>query len=222
MSSLLTFGISTQASIPTVSEILFRGLVYYPVTSSTGKVWLDRNLGATRVATAYNDSSAYGHLFQWGRYWDGHEVRTSSTTTTNATTAVPNAGNVWDGLFIREGSSPYDWLTPQNHNLWQGVDGTNNPCPAGYRIPTKTELDAERASWSSNNQAGAFGSPLKLPASGYRDGSSGAVGTLGYYWSSTDAFSRYAWYLFINTAGANVNFYRRAGGYAVRCICDAC
>jgi hypothetical protein len=42
-------------------------------------VWLDRNLGATQVATSLNDSDAYGDLYQWGRAKDGHEK--SSTTT---------------------------------------------------------------------------------------------------------------------------------------------
>ena len=62
----------------------------------------------------------------------------------------------------------YDWRSPQNDNLWQGVNGINNPCPSGYRIPTEAELDAERLSWSSDNSAGAIASALKLPMAGYR------------------------------------------------------
>ena len=41
-------------------------------------------------------------------------------------------------------NSPIDWRTPQNNNLWQGVSGTNNPCPAGFRLPTETELETEK------------------------------------------------------------------------------
>ncbi len=78
---------------------------------------------------------------------DGHQLRDSEITSTNATTAVPNAGNPWDGKFITEDSSPYDWLVPQNSNLWQGINGTNNPCPSGYRLPTENEWEAERQSW---------------------------------------------------------------------------
>ena len=63
-----------------------------------------------------------------------------------------------------------------------------NPCPAGYRLPTEAELDAERQSWSSDNAAGAFASPLKLPLGGYRrygDGSLAEVGSRAFYWPDT-------------------------------------
>ena len=189
---------------------------------TTGEIWMDRNLGASQVATSSTDANAYGDLYQWGRAADGHESRTSATTSTNATSAVPNDGNAWDGFFITEGSSPYDWLTPQDDNLWQGVSGTNNPCPSGYRLPTEAEWEAERTSWSSNNAAGAFASPLKLPVAGYRSNSNGSlyvVGSYGYYWSSTvdGTFSRF---LIFISSGADMDSNRRALGYSVRCLKD--
>ena len=52
------------------------GTVVNPVT---GKVWLDRNLGSTQVATSSTDAASYGDLYQWGRAADGHQVRTSAT-----------------------------------------------------------------------------------------------------------------------------------------------
>lgn len=35
------------------------------VTSATGEVWMDRNLGASRAATSSTDTNAYGNLYQW-------------------------------------------------------------------------------------------------------------------------------------------------------------
>jgi len=189
---------------------------------TTGEIWMDRNLGASQVATSSTDANAYGDLYQWGRAADGHESRTSATTSTNATSAVPNDGNAWDGFFITVGSSPYDWLTPQDDNLWQGVSGTNNPCPSGYRLPTEAEWEAERTSWSSNNAAGAFASPLKLPVAGYRDGSNGTlytVGSYGFYWSST-VNGTYASYLNFFSSTAYMNSDYRALGFSVRCLKD--
>lgn len=145
---------------------------------------MDRNLGASRVATSRTDTEAYGDLYQWGRLTDGHEKRTSSTTSTLSTTDVPGHGN-----FITSVSSPYDWRSPQNPTLWQGVSGINNPCPAGFRLPTEPEFNTERLSWSSQTSAGAFASPLKFVIGGYGSYSNGKVGNagaLGYYWSGKD------------------------------------
>ncbi len=187
------------------------------VTSTTGKVWMDRNLGASRVAISSTDDQAYGDLYQWGRDTDGHEKRTSQTTSTLSSSDTPGHGK-----FITTSTSPYDWRSPQNNNLWQGVNGTNNPCPEGFRIPTAAEWDAERASWSSRNSAGAFASPIKLPVAGARYDSSGSldyVGSGGYYWSGTVG-GTFAQYLLFNSGGAFMNGIYRAYGFSVRCLKD--
>ncbi len=153
--------------------------VYNP---TTGETWMDRNLGATQVATSSTDAASYGDLYQWGRGTDGHQIRTSGTTRKFSSTDVPGHVN-----FILT-TNYDDWRSPQNDNLWQGVSGVNNPCPTGYRIPTETEWKAEIESWSTKNLAGAFAAPLKLPATGYRDRYNDLlynVGSGGHYWSST-------------------------------------
>ncbi len=98
---------------------------------ATGRIWMDRNLGATQVATSSTDTNSYGDLYQWGRRSDGHQCRTSPTTSTLSSIDQPAHGS-----FIVAPNSPYDWRSPQNNNLWQGVNGINNPCPSGYRFPT--------------------------------------------------------------------------------------
>jgi uncharacterized protein (TIGR02145 family) len=185
---------------------------------TTGKIWMDRNLGATQVATSSTDAASYGDLYQWGRGTDGHQIRTSPTTATLSSSDNPGHGN-----FILALNIPYDWRSPQNDNLWQGVNGVNNPCPSGYRLPTEAELDAERLSWGANNNAaGAFASPLKLPFAGYRDGSDGSlyrVGTYGGYWSSTVS-GTYSHYLYFSSSNAHMNTLDRAYGFSVRCLKD--
>jgi hypothetical protein len=57
-----------------------------------------------------------------------------------------------------------------------------------FRLPTEAEWEIERASWISNDAAGAFASPLKLVSAGYRSNSNGTLfyaGSEGGYWSST-------------------------------------
>jgi len=185
------------------------------VVSTTGKIWMDRNLGATQVATSSTDAAAYGDLYQWGRAADGHQLRTSATTSTLATTSTPGHGD-----FIITTASPNNWLTTQEHTLWQGVSGTNNPCPTGYRLPTSTELENERLSWESNNTAGAFASVLKLTLGGYRNRSDGVInleGITGYYWSSS-VVTYTARGIGITSTNASINTNERAHALSVRCI----
>jgi uncharacterized protein (TIGR02145 family) len=184
---------------------------------TTGKIWMDRNLGASQVATSSVDTNSYGDLYQWGRRADGHQCRTSPTTATLSSTDQPAHGD-----FITVNSGNYDWRSPQNDNLWQGVNGVNNPCPSGYRLPTETEFNAERLSWSANSSAGAFASVLKLPMAGYRNYSNGSlnlVGSYGYYWSSTVA-GAYAGNLYFYSSDALMGSSSRADGFSVRCLKD--
>ena len=185
--------------------------------SSTGKTWMDRNLGASQVATSSTDANSYGDLYQWGRGSDGHQCRTSATNSTLSSSDQPGHGD-----FILNGSSPNDWRSTQNTNLWQGVNGVNNPCPSLYRLPTDTELDVERSFWISQDDAGAFASPLKLPMAGFRFRSSGSllnVGSRGGYWSSTVS-STESRALAFGSSLARMYPSGRAYGLSVRCLKD--
>lgn len=186
------------------------------VTSTNGRIWMDRNLGASRVATSPTDSLAYGDLYQWGRLADGHQSRTSPTTTTLSTTDIPGHGS-FILLPYTGNDSPWDWRNPQNDTLWQGLSGINNPCPAGFRLPTEAEWEAEKASWSSNDAAGAFASPLRLVLAGGRSRYAASlitVGIEGYYWSSTvNGVLAYRLNIGFGAMGGS-----RAHAFSVRCI----
>jgi hypothetical protein len=180
--------------------------------ATTGKVWMDRNLGATQVATSSTDANSYGDLYQWGRLKDGHQCRTSSTTTISSKDNLPMHGDFITGTS--------DWRSVQNDNLWQGVSGINNPCPSGYRLPTETEADAERTSWSSNNPTGAFGSVCKFTLAGGRlwsNAAMSAVGVDGYYWTSTVSGTD-SRMLYNHPTAALISTFNRGYGFSVRCI----
>jgi hypothetical protein len=172
-------GYGQQESFTTTNGTGDNTQVVEVLNPATGKIWMDRNLGAGRAATSSTDAQAYGHLYQWGRAADGHQIKTSGTTSTLSS-------------------------------------------PAGYRIPTEAELNAELLSWSSNNAAGAFASSLKLPVGGGRyasNGLLGSVGSYGCYWASevNGSYSRGLVFIRDNAAtGSEV----RAFGLSLRCIKD--
>ena len=186
------------------------------VTGSAGRIWMDRNLGASRVAISKTDALAYGDLYQWGRATDGHQKRSSATINALSSTYSPEHTD-----FVNAPDAPYDWLIEQNDNLWQGKYGINNPCPIGYRVPTFDELDAERRSWSQiANQTvdDAYNSPLKITLAGMRASNGFSnEGVAGLYWTSSinpDRTSKYLQvYQLLGFAGTN-----RADGLCVRCI----
>ncbi|TVR82204.1 MAG: hypothetical protein EA412_01950, partial [Chitinophagaceae bacterium] len=183
---------------------------------TTGRIWMDRNLGATQQATSALDEDSYGCLYQWGRGTDGHEFRNSNTTTNLSASDTPGHG---DFITVPSLVMPMDWRDPQNDNLWQGVNGINNPCPGGFRIPTEIEWVNEVASWNSNSLADAFDSELKISRAGARrvDNANIIVET-ARYWTSTTVGDQ-ARYLTYFTS-FNMSTIVRGYAVSVRCIKD--
>ena len=200
-------------------DIIFKGLSYTLITSpDTGRIWLDRNLGATRVATSSTDSAAYGHLYQWGRNDDGHESRTSNTTTTRATTITPAHNN-----FIVNNIT-YNWTSADSNGALRAAawadGGSNDICPVGFGVPTEAELTADTISATTTitNKDTAFSSFLKIPVAGYRNANSvfTFVNAHIFLWtrSTSGSIGRY---LTINSGAGFHNSYR-AYALSVRCI----
>lgn len=192
------------------------------VRSAGGRIWMDRNLGASRLATHIDDSGAFGFLYQWGRLSDGHQNRSSSITNSTSNKNVPGHGN----FILAPSDGKFDWRVPQNNSLWQGVNGVNNPCPQGFRLPTQAEWQREIDSWSSNDAHNAFKSPLKLTMAGvriYNDGFIVRPGSYGSYATST-VYSVGSDFFELGGLGGSiakiVGGGPRGNGRSVRCIMD--
>jgi hypothetical protein len=120
--------VSCKSPTSDVEDVPFGTIIVDVTNPATGQTWMDRNLGASRVATSIDDVESFGDMYQWGRGTDGHQLRWSSTNPTLSNSEVPGHGE-----FIINTDFSLDWLTPQNNNLWQGVNGVNNPL--SDRIP---------------------------------------------------------------------------------------
>jgi uncharacterized protein (TIGR02145 family) len=205
--------------------IITKPIYYGTVTTRTGRIWLDRNLGASRVALSPTDTQAYGDYYQWGRRTDGHEKQIArgvagEYSTTKSATSVPP-----DGKFIFPSDGSFDWLITSDNTLWSGVNAPNNPCPAGFRIPTESEWAAEAAAFTTNNAAGSFeaGYGLKLTVGGMATSQNNlvAAGNYGQYLTQTaydngrvkyfGVISYVTWF--------DTNYYKTTG-QSCRCIKD--
>ena len=175
---------------------------YYESVVINGVKWAIRNVGAFGKFVANPED--VGMLYQWNR-----------------TTAYDN---------ITEGAvTGWDDTYPTG-TTWET---TNDPCPDGWRIPTRSELNglvgAATRTWTTQNGMNGmlFGhgsNTIFLPAAGYRngnDGTLGNVGTNGYYWSSTEDSSNYAYNLGFSSGNApEVSRYNKRFGYSVRCVAE--
>ncbi|VVH59189.1 Glutamate synthase [NADPH] large chain (EC [uncultured Gammaproteobacteria bacterium] len=210
--------------IKTRTPIVFNGLTYEMVTSpKTGRVWLDRNLGATQVATKADDSFAYGHYYQWGRNDDGHELKDSPATQTRATTLTPVSGRFIDSS---KGAFKSDWTSADSNGDYRRIvawadGGVNDICPAGFSVPTQKELKEDVTDINNNNATVSSGF-LRLPHAGFRSSKTGKPDISGIIrmWTRSVSNPTYSVYLKFNNSGAVFDETNRADGLSVRCIKD--
>ena len=220
---------------------LYQGIANAKPVLYNGQFWAPVNVGAT-VAGLGIDPTQCGNYYQWGR----NKVFTYPTGTPNDLVAGPVAyetivaGGENENKFITAAAEPYDWLIAEDANfearntMWTaGADNYDSPCPEGWRVPTKAELDAIRKAYAEEPKTATFtanqgltvqadeaDNPLLLPAAGNRgrtDGLGYNRGTHGYYWSS-EVSGSYSPRLYFYSGGTDVNASYRAYGFSVRCV----
>ena len=172
-----------------------------------GVKWARRNVDMPGTFAAKPEDA--GMFYQWNR-----KIAWSST----------------DPMVNSDGGTTWDESNPDG-TTWEKQ---NDPCPAGWRVPTVAELESLKdteSQWTTvNNVIGRiFGlddQTLFLPAAGHRcagiHGNLRNVDTIGYYWSSsTDDNSYNAFNLGLsNTFVHFSSSSRRIAGFSVRCVAD--
>jgi uncharacterized protein (TIGR02145 family) len=190
------------------------------VTATDYKNFLCYNLGAANTdANPFTPSwEINGGYWQWGRSAQAAEGPTATDPKDGAVSGWNTTNALND-----------DWAD-------DGPKTGNDPCPAGYRVPTIAEWDGvvdnntptsvgTFSSSATNYGAGVkFGDQLMLPAAGVRSNGNGALynrGSNGFYWSSTESGNDGAWYLTFGSSYAYTYYFSsRTFGLSVRCVAE--
>lgn len=166
------------------------------VAAGVRKRFMCHNLGAANF-------SADPFTPSWeiiGAYWQWGTLAAAAPGPTGTGGSIPNDGT--PETWTPQGD-PWNTVIDPN-NVWiENAKSPTDPCPEGYRVPTKTELmgvidptlnpqTVIGSSWTAgplNYSNGVkFGNDLFLPAAGSRNTGTGASigrGLFAVYWSST-------------------------------------
>jgi uncharacterized protein (TIGR02145 family) len=193
------------------------------------------NLGAANTAADPFTPSweIIGGYWQWGRKGpDPSQWLNTNTPNFAHGPTGPDAGETNE-------AAVGGWITTGASNgAWMDASKTaDDPCPAGFRVPTKAQWDGVKnevnnprtyiGTWSASptnySNGIKFGPDLMLPAPGYRTSDSGQLdsrGSLGYYWSSLENGSGDAWYLLLTASNVATSYDVRPLGFSLRCIAE--
>jgi uncharacterized protein (TIGR02145 family) len=200
------------------------------ISSGVFKEFMCHNLGADdSLDPDVLVQGIHGNYYQWGR---------------SAVVADASTPGTYDDSY-----GAWNTIVETNSMAWNsGTESApvkvvaNDPCPTGYRVPTRAEWDgvANAANntriftgpftdSSTNFAAGLSFGPdastktLTLPAAGYRNNSNGGLvkrGNIGFYWSSRDGNSTNANPLYFTSSDATTNGRNSERGFSVRCIAE--
>jgi len=199
----------------------------------------------------WNDGDSYETVQIGTQLWMKENLK---VTHYNDGTAIPTGHSNWEwGNLSTDAYAIYDDNTSNaeiygNLYNWYAVDDSMGICPEGWHVPSYEEWgiltdylggaaggkmkEAGTEHWNSPNTGATNESGFTGLPAGYRsngdgviiEGDYGYMGSLGYFWSSTETNSYDVWHLTLNYNNSNVAQYsyllNRRIGFSVRCLGD--
>lgn len=232
------------------AKLLYQGktVCYKTVRAADGREWLQQNLGSDRVAQDISDEQSYGDYFQYGRWDDGHQLKTSPTSSVYPEPNNPLGLGSGTNIFYIGGGSPWSWnysgwfSNPDQNDTWEAASLSEvtahngmDPCKAignDWQMPSEADWDnvfqkekifPKPSGATTTGIFRAFSSNLKIPGAGARkEDTFSYVGQRGYLWTKTASknpdFYRY---VYLGTAASSTTGFggdAKSFGYPVRCV----
>ena len=206
-------------------------ITYTSVRTKDGGIWLQQNLGANRVATSMTDQESYGDLYQWGRWDDGHQLRTpvpnvvaNTTLSANNPSGLPSGGSKnYISNWWTLGSVTDTWVAKKATEV--SASNGCDPCKilgAEWHIPTVANWESVLNAENITNNQTAFASNLKIPTGGWRNTNSSGIssaGTSSWYWTNKTDNQNSAIGIWIQTASVQREYKDlRSYGTSIRCV----
>lgn len=197
-----------------------------------GIVWAPVNCGY-KAPVADDKGYPKGKLYQWGRRY-GHGYSSDATKPSLMDGGVPllygNDQKYADIFYKGIYKYDYDWISPQEDRLWNAgsesdpVKTEYDPCPDGWRVPVKDELEvlvAANSTWEEELWGTGFDNGiLFFPGKSCRNYDGTPYSLSWRYWSSTP-YSEYESYsIDLDVDGTSMQSAYQACGFPVRCIKD--
>jgi len=199
-------------------------LVYIENGQNCGKGIAIGNVVWAPVNCGHDADHLFGKLYQWGRK-DGQGYDGEPSEPTIEEGAPASLGDAKADTFYK-GWPTYD------KDIW-GPSGSGNPCPAGWRVPTYSELETLRVlaeaqgEWVIEKGIQCYKIPvgdaaLFIPSAGYRDIQGKAVKRQqksASLWSCSHIESGNPYSnLYLDNTTVSIDYDVQSLGLSVRCV----
>ena len=221
---------------------------YKTVRAADGNEWLQQNLGSSNVATSIADEGARGDYFQYGRWDDGHQLKTSQTTEDYPMPNNPLGLGAGTALFYIGGGTPWSgnytgWFeNPNQNDTWSAKNLSEvtehngiDPCKAigdDWEMPSEADWDLvmqkenifpRPAGATTGGIVRGFESNLKIAGAGSRKDAGWAFeGARAYIWTkSASTNPNFYRFVYLGAAASSTTGFggdAKSFGYSVRCV----